>query len=370
MARQLIPQNPDPLSVSLIVPTYGEAENLPELIDRVGAVRDAMGVPFEMLIMDDNSNDGTDDAVARAARDWVKLIVRTRDRGLSPAVIDGFREAQHEVLVVMDADLSHPPEKIPELVAALADGADFALGSRYVGGGETDAAWGFFRWVNSKVATLLARPFTNLKDPMSGFFAIYRETFLNADPLNPIGYKIGLEVLVKGGCKTTREIPIHFSDRKHGESKLNLREQLHYLLHLRRLFVYKYENPAYLAQFCAVGLSGLAVNLIVLTLLVCSGTPSRVAAAAAILVSMFTNFLLNRRVTFSYARQGSFPRQLAGFFAASSVGALLNYGTMLLLFAASPFLEAYPQPAAIIGTLVGLVSNFLLSRYVVFAKPK
>jgi dolichol-phosphate mannosyltransferase len=355
-------------SVSLIVPTYCEAENLPELLNRVSAVRSAYGAAFEMLIMDDNSGDGTVEVVEQSDQDWVRLIVRKDDRGLSAAVLDGFRAARHEVLVVMDADLSHPPEKLPELVEAIAEGADFALGSRYVTGGQTDEAWGLFRWFNSKVATLLARPFTHLKDPMSGFFAIRRETFENAAPLNPIGYKIGLEVLVKGGCTKPREIPIHFYDRKYGESKLNLREQLRYLLHLRRLFVYKYENWAYLAQFCAVGASGLVVNVATLTLMVLLGMPARIAAAVAIGVAMFTNFLLNRRITFSYARTGPFFRQMVGFFTASSLGAVLNYGTMLLLFASFPLLETYPQPAAVAGTLVGLVSNFLLSRFVVFAK--
>lgn len=354
--------------ISLIVPTYREAENLPELIDRVEKVRDAYAGAFEMFIMDDDSQDGTEATVGELGRDWVHLIVRKTDRGLSAAVLDGFRAANNDVLVVMDADLSHPPEKIPELVAAVADGADFALGSRYVRGGKTDEAWGFLRWVNSKVATLLARPFTKLKDPMSGFFALRRATFQQAAPLNPIGYKIGLEVLVKGGCRTTREIPIHFSDRKHGESKLNLKEQLRYLLHLRRLFVFKYENWAYLSQFCAVGASGLIVNLAALTLLVLAGVPARIAAAVAIGVAMFSNFLLNRRITFSYARSGPFFRQMAGFFAASSFGAVLNYGTMLLLFASFAVLERFPQPAAVAGTLVGLVSNYLLSRYVVFSK--
>src|SRR5262249_7023890 len=165
-------------------------------------------------------------------------IVRTHDRGLSPAVLDGLRAARYDVFVVMDADLSHPPEKIPEMVRALQNGADFVIGSRYVAGGTTDAEWGLFRWLNSKVATLLAWPLTSARDPMAGFFALTRPTFERGQTvLNPIGYKIGLELLVKCHCGAVREVPIHFADRKFGSSKLSFKEQLRYIQHLRRLYI-------------------------------------------------------------------------------------------------------------------------------------
>src|SRR5262249_5348228 len=208
---------------------YKEVLNIPHLVERIEQVRKEHNLTAELLLLDDNSQDGTEEAVAKLNKDWVRLIVRTHDRGLSPAVIDGLRAAKYGVLVVMDADLSHPPEKIPELVRAL-DGADFVIGSRYVRGGTTDAEWGLFRWLNSKVATLLARPLTSAKDPMAGFFALRRETFERGQGfLNPIGYKIGLELLVKCNCREVREIPIHFADRKFGSSKLSFKEQLKYI---------------------------------------------------------------------------------------------------------------------------------------------
>ena len=141
--------------------------------------------------------------------------------------------------VVMDADLSHPPEAIPGMIARLDDGADFVIGSRYVSGGTTDSNWGLLRWLNSKVATWLARPLTRAKDPMAGFFALRRTTFERATALNPIGYKIGLELLVKCRCVRVDEVPIHFADRQHGESKLSFREQLRYLQHLGRLYSHR-----------------------------------------------------------------------------------------------------------------------------------
>ncbi len=237
-------KTPRPESISIIVPTYREAENLPALLERLGRVREDSCPNLEVILSDDDSQDGTEEVVKELALPWVRLLVRTENRGLSPAVLDGMALADHDVLVVMDADLSHPPEKIPEMVEALANGCDFVVGSRYVPGASTDETWGFFRWVNSKGATLMARPFTRINDPMSGFFALRRETYEGADNLNPIGYKIGLELLVKARCRNAGEIPIHFSDRQFGESKLSFAEQMRYLRHLARLLVYKVHEQA------------------------------------------------------------------------------------------------------------------------------
>ncbi len=239
-ALQEVQQGSSRRSVSVIVPTYKEVENLPLLTERLKEVRRKHHLSLELLIMDDDSQDGTEEVVSSMDRDWLTLVVRKEERGLSRAVLEGLRLARGEVLVVMDADLSHPPEKIPEMLVALEKGADFVMGSRYVTGGLTGASWGFFRWLNSRVATLFARPLTSVKDPMSGFFALSRKTFESASDLNPIGYKIGLELMVKCNLHRIEEIPIHFRDRQFGESKLTLTEQKKYLQHLCRLFIYKY----------------------------------------------------------------------------------------------------------------------------------
>jgi dolichol-phosphate mannosyltransferase len=239
------------VEVSVIVPTYCEAENLPELTRRI---HDAVGkacLSFEILIVDDNSPDDTPTVVAELAQQHpVQLIVRKEDRGLSSAVICGMDQARGKILVVIDADLSHPPEKIPALVRLLDDpNYDFAVGSRYVAGGSTADDWGLYRWFNSKVATLLARPFTSASDPMAGFFALRRDDFERARPhLNPVGYKIGLELMVKCGCQRVAETPIHFSQRFKGESKLNARQQVEYLHHLLHLWRYRYTPSSAAAE--------------------------------------------------------------------------------------------------------------------------
>jgi dolichol-phosphate mannosyltransferase len=202
---------------------------------------EAHRLSLEMLIVDDQSDDGTKEVVASLGEgDWVRLVVRQGPRNLSWAVIDGLRLATNEVFVVMDADLSHPPEAIPRLIGALAEpGVDFVFGSRHVEGSSTDQRWSVLRRADSMVARLLAMPLTRVRDPTSGFVAVRRETFRRARDLNPTGYKIGLELVVKCGCTNIREVPIHFSQRLHGTTKLGLRQRLQYLRHLKRLMVYR-----------------------------------------------------------------------------------------------------------------------------------
>jgi dolichol-phosphate mannosyltransferase len=349
-------------TVTVVVPTCREVENIPHLAERVRAVRASAGLDLDLVFMDDDSRDGSEDLVRSLGLPWVQMVVRTTDRGLSRAVLDGLRSARGEVLVVMDADLSHPPETIPAMIRSLEDGNEVAVGSRFVAGGSTDDDWGVFRWLNSRIATLLAMPLTSLKDPMSGFFAIRRSTFKAGRDLNPIGYKILLELLVKCGCQRVVEIPIHFADRHLGKSKLSVREQLRYVQHLRRLYIHKYGGWSHLAQFLVVGASGLAVNLLALTALLGMGVWEKVAVATAIGVSMIWNFVLNRRFSFSYARGRSVAIQFIGFVAACSLGAAVNYGTTVAVWEASP----YKQVAAAIGVLAGTAFNFVMSRFLVF----
>jgi dolichol-phosphate mannosyltransferase len=349
-------------SVSVVVPTYREVENIPHLVKRLAALRDAQGLDLELWLMDDDSRDGTEELVASLNLAWVHLVVRKADRGLSQAVLDGLRRCRRDVLVVMDADLSHPPEKIPDMLAHLADGAEFVAGSRFVKGGSTDDDWGLFRWLNSRVATLLALPLTSINDPMSGFFALRRSTFEAGRDFNPVGYKIGLELMIKCRCELVAEVPIHFSDRLFGKSKLSLKEQLKYVKHIRRLYNYKYGTWSHLAQFLVVGASGLGVNLLVLTLLLRWRLDEKLAIALAIAVSMVWNFALNRRFSFSYARKQSIAGQFAGFVAACSLGAVVNYFVTLGLWD----VFRYKQTAAIAGVVAGTLFNFVANRFFVF----
>jgi dolichol-phosphate mannosyltransferase len=360
---------PDPVQVALtsitvVVPTYKEAENLPHLIDRVAQVREVHGLNIDLLIMDDDSRDGSVEIVAARPERWVQIVVRTSDRGLSEAVLEGLRRARGDVLVCMDADLSHPAAALPQMVAKLQAGADFVLGSRYVKGGSTSDDWGFVRWLNSRIATLLARPLTTVRDPMAGFFALRRSTFENGRDFNPVGYKIGLELMVKCGCERIVEVPIHFENRRFGQSKLTLIQQLLYLKHVRRLYIFKYGVWSQLMQFLIVGGLGTIVNLALLTMLIAIGARTAVAVGGAILLSVCFNFVLNRRFSFSLARQRPWIPQFFSYMAASSIGALINYAVTLFVLARITGLR--PQAAAMIGIAAGTSFNFVTSRYLVF----
>ncbi len=230
--------------VSVIVPTYREAENLPLLVPQVAEALERAGLRGEIVVVDDDSPDDTVPACKELAVDHpLRLLVRHGERGLAGAVLYGMRQARGDVLVVMDADLSHPPEAIPALVDAVRTGAaDFAIGSRYVAGGSTDADWGVFRRLNSLAATLLARPLTRARDPLAGFFAIRRARVEGGGPYDAVGFKVGLELLVKCRCRRVKEVPITFHDRRRGASKLTLREQINYLRHLARLYAFRWGN--------------------------------------------------------------------------------------------------------------------------------
>ncbi|MEH6647579.1 glycosyltransferase family 2 protein [Sulfitobacter sp.] len=357
--------------LSIVIPTFHEVENIPIILDRINRLKEAYDLTLEVLFMDDGSNDGSVEAVIASGYSWAKLIERTGPRGLSAAVIDGFERARYTVLICMDCDLSHPVEVIPQMVLALATGQQFAVGSRYVSGGSTDDDWGIFRYLNSRVATLLARPLTKVSDPMSGFFAMRREDFLNSDDLNPVGYKIALEIIVKCHFNNVAEIPIHFSDRIHGESKLTLTEQLKYLKHVRRLYLHSFSNAMHLLQFLVVGASGVVVNLSVLSLLLLLNLPDTICLAGGIAVSVVTNFLLNRRFTFSYARDRSIGKQFLGFISVSSFGIVVNY---LVAMSASKSgladLTYGLHLSALAGISCGMFFNYIGNRYVVFRKTR
>ena len=353
-------------NIDVVIPTFHEVENVGPLVERLRRVRNTHGLSLYVTFVDDNSQDGIDEAVRELGENWVQLIVRKSERGLSTAVIHGIERTRHEFIVVMDADLSHPPERIPDLIRELREGSDFVVGSRYVEGGSTDDNWGFLRWLNSRVATLLARPFTKIKDPMSGFFALRRSTFEGARDLNPIGYKIGLELIVKCRCKRVTEIPIHFEDRIHGESKLTFAEQLRYIQHIRRLYIHSFNRFAELIQFAVVGGSGVLVNLLVLTICLMAGIPHRIAVAIAIWVSITTNFFLNRRFTFSYAKDGPFLQQYVGYVGSVMFGAVVNYVVTITAIAWFPHLP--PQVSALAGIFTGTFVNYVAMKYLVFRK--
>lgn len=228
--------------ISIVVPTYREAANLPLVAEEVAAAFANRTDDYELLFIDDDSQDGSEKICEELSKRFpVRIVVRKGERGLATAVIHGIEVSSGDIVVVMDADLSHPPSAIPTMVERLQSGeSDFVLGSRYVEGGSIHDDWSVFRKLNSVIPSLLAKPLCPLRDPMSGFFAFRRADMPDSNRLSPIGYKIALEIYVKGDFNNPSEVPIHFADRQHGESKLSLKEQLNFIRHLARLYAFKF----------------------------------------------------------------------------------------------------------------------------------
>ncbi len=347
--------------VSVIVPTYGEAENLPVLVPRIAAALRDAGLHAEIVVVDDNSPDDTVEVCRELAIDYpLRLELRTTDRGLSSAVLHGMTRAKGAIFVVMDADLSHPPEKIPELISNLETGdTDFVIGSRYVRGGEADKNWGMSRWLNSKVATILAWPLTSVKDPMAGFFALRRTTFLAAERPNPIGYKIGLELLVKCKCRNVKETPIHFSDRLHGESKLTWSERFNYLRHLKRLYGFQVRQCSRVAQFVLFGSLGTLLDFIVFSLLDVP-LPLGLSRGLAISVAMSWTSWLHCRYTISKESRHNVLRQYLMTCITSMPGAVISWSTSVWLCGAYEFFDQFKLVAACCGVVAGAAFNYAL----------
>lgn len=218
--------------ISVIVPTYNEAASLPTLAERLGTA--LAGREWELVVVDDGSPDGTADvAAALAPRLPVRVVRRSGKLGLASAVTAGFAAARGDPLVVMDADLSHPPEVVPALVDAIANGAELAVGSRYVKGGGT-RDWPLRRRIVSRVACLMGNVLVPVRDATSGFFAV-RRSVIDGVRLNPIGFKIGFEVIARGRYRLSVEVPYVFRDRAHGASKFGTREILLYALQLAQV---------------------------------------------------------------------------------------------------------------------------------------
>jgi dolichol-phosphate mannosyltransferase len=228
--------SPSPVDVTIVIPTYNERDRIGLLLERVFDACDGEGLAVEVIIVDDNSADGT----GAVADEWslrrrVRVIHRTGKLGLGTAVLEGFAVAQAEIVGVMDGDLSHPPELLPGLFRTIAEGNfDLVVASRYVPGGGT-SNFPIGRWLLSRAGCWLARPLTPVRDAMSGFFLI-RRSQLDAFQTSVAGFKIGLELFVRSRPRRLAEVGYVFEGRSTGESKMSVAEGTGFLRQLRSLY--------------------------------------------------------------------------------------------------------------------------------------
>jgi dolichol-phosphate mannosyltransferase len=324
-----------PKAFSILIPTYNEHDNIAPLLERIAAALPAQD--YEVLFVDDDSRDGTPELIEQLSTRYpARVVVRKDKKGLATAVTDGFGWAEADTIVVMDADLQHPPEVIPTLVAAIDGGADIAVASRYVPGGGTEG-WSSLRKIISSGAILLAHVLVphsrRIKDPMSGYFA-FKRSVISGVKLEPIGYKILLEMLVVGKASKVAEVPFMFAPREKGKSKLDAAQEIEYLKHLFSLMRRSGELARF-GKFLLVGASGVLVNYSILWLFKeRAGLSLGLALLIAIEISIITNFLLNNYFTFGDRHKPGLGHFLGNFLRYnffSAPGGVLNWVTTVVL---------------------------------------
>lgn len=225
--------------LAVIIPALEEAENLGGLLCRVRDALKHVEIPWEVMVVDDDSRDGTEEIVSTIAREdpRVRLLERRGAKGLSGAIVHGWRHTDATILGVMDADGQHPAEVLPALLASIRAGQDLAIGSRYAIGGRS--GWNPIRWLISMAAISVARPlqpvWLRVRDPLSGFFMVRRHCVENV-VFQTTGFKLLLEILVRGRIDSVQEIPFVFGRRRAGRSKVSLKVGCDYLKLIARLY--------------------------------------------------------------------------------------------------------------------------------------
>lgn len=357
------------IQLSIIIPTYMEAENLPKLIERTEeALKE---IDFEIIIVDDNSPDGTADVAERLGMEFgnIRVIRRLGKLGLSSAVMDGLKLARAQLIAVMDADLQHPPEALTRMLEELRKGCDFVIASRYIKGGGVKGLSLWRRFI-SRGAIILAHvslPKTrHVSDPLSGYFAFNKKVIYGIK-LNPVGYKILLEMLVKGRCGRVCEIPYSFQRRAGGKSKLGLREILLYLKHLYSL---ARETREYgrLMSFVLVGITGIMVNESILWFLtehlyLHYMFSAMISAEASIL----SNFTLNEIFTFrDLVTDSSLKSVIKRVFEYNWTRVLGVFLGLITLYFLTTFLAMHYLLANLVGIAVSLAWGYSTSISIVW----
>jgi dolichol-phosphate mannosyltransferase len=364
--------------LTVIIPTFKEEANIQNIVTEVDAVFKRNNLNGEILVVDDNSPDGTISIVneIKNTKPNVNIIVRLADHGLSQSVAEGFVQASSNILVVIDADLSHPPSLIPTMYHEIMGGYDIVIGSRYMDGGGIKK-WPLKRRVISLGATFLGRLlFPDISDPVSGFFTI-RKSVVAKSALKPRGYKILLEVLGKGTWEKDKEIPFEFVDREIGSSKLKLKTIFEYAQQVIDITLFSFlhhESAAWrewkrVFKFGLVGISGIVVNMGVLWYLTeFVGLYYLVSSLFAIELAILNNFIWNDLWTFksgaSHKRSSRWHR-IISFHVVSAGGLVINMGILYLLTSVGGI---YYLISNIIGILVGFGWNFMVNRRVTWTR--
>ncbi len=358
--------------LSIVIPTYNEAETIQTTIQKISHIIRNSNVPFEIIVVDDSSTDETQQLVIDmiARRYPVVLVTRIKDPGLSQSVMAGIERAQGSVVVVTDADGSHDFKLIPKLYSEIkSGGADIVIGSRYMpGGGIKD--WPVKRRVISWGATTLSRIlFPQISDPVSGFFGIKRDLVLHTPSIKPRGYKILLEFLGKCRWHTFKELPYVFQNRKRGNSKLKAAIMADFLKQIINISLFPgraWDELRKIINFGIVGLVGVAVNMVCLSIFKeVFSVPLIYASFLSIEISILTNFLMNDKWTFHGLKcEKSFLHKMFSYNSICIGSMLINVATLMTL----TFIGINYLIANVIGIGIGYIWNFLMNRRITWVE--
>lgn len=356
--------------LTIIIPTYNEKKTIQKTIHEINHMMMRTSIPFEILVVDDNSPDGTGKTVNEMIQQNypVKLITRTSDPGLSQSVVEGFSRALGNIIVVTDADLSHDISTIPQMYQEVKKGTDIVIGSRYMRGGGT-LHWPIQRRIISSGATILARLlFPDITDPVSGFFAVKKDLVEHA-PLKPRGYKILLEILGRSYWNTVKEIPYTFVNRKGGKSKLKTGTIIDYarqVIDIARSPGRSLDEVNHGIKFAIVGISGIFVNMMILAgLKEYAGFPLIMASFIAIEISIFSNFLLNDRWTFEdITKTKPWIYRFLSFNGVAIGGMIINIVVLMLL----SLFGIYYLVGNLIGIIISFFWNFSMGRRITWKR--
>jgi len=355
------------MDLSIVIPTYNEKENILILLKKINIEFKKNKIKGEIIVVDDDSPDGTGNLVESLKKKQknLKIVRRKGKLGLSSAVLEGFKVSKGNVLGVMDADLSHPPEKIPEMYRLIkTNKADFVIGSRYIRGGRIEG-WGIKRKIMSKGATLLARPFTKVKDPMSGFFLI-RKKCVEDKEFNSKGFKILLELILKADYKNIKEVPIVFVNRTEGKSKAETGEIFSYLKNLMGYWHYRRKVIDEFFKFGLVGILGTLINLFILYIFTeFVGIYYLVSAIIAFFVAVTHNFILNKLWTFKEKISHLFTKKYIQFFIVSIFSLVIN---LIFLYIFTEFLNIYYMISQALAIGISFIANFIGNKIWTFKK--
>lgn len=292
--------------LSIVVPTYNESTNVPILINAIERCLSG-GTNYEIIFVDD-STDNTPDVLQQLASvdPRVRYEHRENERGLGTAVVRGFRLAKGNVITVLDADLQHPPNMLIPMLKQIEMGYDLVIPSRFVPDGNDGGLAVHRKWVSwvarmmGKLALKKVRP---INDPTSGFFILRRQV-IESIHLHPIGWKILIEILVRGRYQRVLEMPYQFQTRATGKSKMSFKEQWNYIRHLVKLVKDSPEDRRFYT-FALVGMSGVIINMTIYAVLVRLGIAVPVAGTLSALVAMLGNFVVNDAVTWKDVQTGT-----------------------------------------------------------------